>query len=112
MSGEAVSLPVPRLLTADEVAEILGVSRAQAYLLKDRIGYVVVGARAVRFEADAVFAYVHAQRRCHAPALASTATRSPLSGKPATPTPRAGRSVSPRVAEIMAQRRRGSRPVN
>ena len=112
LPASVTSLSIPRLLTAGEVAEILGVSRAQAYLLKDRIGHVVVGSRSVRFEPDAVFAYVQGQRRCHEPALASSEIRGAPTGTPSGPTARVATTASPRAAEIMARRRRGSRRVN
>ena len=100
------------LLTASDVAEILRVSVAQVYLLKDRIGYVTVGSRAVRFEPDAVFAYVSAQRRCHEPALASSAGSVPRSGRPSGPTAAGTSTSNRRAAEIMERRRLGSRREN
>ena len=103
---------VSPLLTVADVAGILRVSRAQAYLLKDRIGYVTVGTRSVRFEPDAVFAYVAAQRRCHEPALASSAGSVPRSGRPSGPTAAGTSTSSRRAAEIMAQRRLGLRRGN
>jgi predicted DNA-binding transcriptional regulator AlpA len=110
--GEGVVSVVPRLLTAAEVAEILQVSRSEVYGLKAKIGFIVVGCRRIRFEPDAVLAYVQAQRRCPEPAPASSAIRVRPTGRPSTPTRTASFAVSPRAAEIMAQRRRGSRPVN
>jgi hypothetical protein len=106
------ALTLPRLLSADEVAETLGVSRAQVYLLKDRIGYVLVGAKGIRFEPDALFAYIANQRRCHAPALVSTASLGLHSGKPAGPTIKVGSTASPRAVATMERLRRGSRRVN
>lgn len=101
-----------QLLTAEDVAEILRVSRAQVYLLKDQIGCVVVGSRLIRFEPEAIFAYVQARRRCQEPAVASSATRGAPTGMPSGPTARVITTANPRAAEIMAQRRRGSRRVN
>jgi hypothetical protein len=102
---------MPPLLTAAEVAEILRVSRAQAYLLKDLIGYVRVG-RAIRFEQDAVFAYVQGARRCHAPALVSTSAPTRPSGGRSGATTRATSDASPQVAETMARLLRGSGRAN
>jgi hypothetical protein len=106
------ALTLPRLLSADEVAETLGVSRAQVYLLKDRIGYVVVGAKGIRFEPDALFAYIASKRRCRENAPVSTATPSLRSGTPSGPTIKVGSTVSPRAAATMERLRRGSRRVN
>jgi excisionase family DNA binding protein len=50
------------LLTADAVAELLGLSRAQVYLLKHEIGFVQLG-RVVRFDPNRVRAYVDEHRR-------------------------------------------------
>lgn len=108
----AGALSVPQLLTAREVAGILRVSLAQVHVLKDRIGYVVVGSRSVRFEPEAVFAYVQAQRRCHEPAPVSSSASAVRSGRPLGPTTRAAPTNSPRVAAITEQLRRGSRRVN
>lgn len=106
-----VTSPITPLLTPREVAEILRVSRAQAYLLKDRIGYVQIG-RHIRFEPEAVFAYVQQQRRCHVPALVSSGVPTHHSGTRYGLMPRAGSTASPRVAEIMERQRRGLRRAN
>lgn len=101
----------PRLLTVPEVAEILRVSRGWVYEHAAEIGCTRVGG--VRFEPDAVFAYIQRQRvPCPEPAPASSAGRDPRSGRPSGPTTRAACTVSPRVAEIMRQLQRGSRRVN
>ncbi len=55
MSAEAASLP--RLLSADEVAEVLGVTRTYVYDVKHRIGFVKLG-RVIRFHPDAVRRFI------------------------------------------------------
>ncbi len=103
---------VPQLLTATDVAGILKVSRSEVYALKSRIGFVVVGSRRIRFEPDAVLAYVQTQRRCPAPDPASSAIPARRTGKPVGATRTGFHTVNRRAVEIMEQRRRGSRPVN
>jgi excisionase family DNA binding protein len=53
---------LPQLLTADDVAGALGLSRAQVYAVKHRIGFVRFN-RQVRFEAERVRAYVESHRQ-------------------------------------------------
>jgi hypothetical protein len=101
---------LPRLLTVPEVAEILRVSRGWVYEHADEIGCVRVAG--VKFEPEAVMAYRLRQTSCHAPAPASTNARTPRSGGPSTPPPRAGSFASPRAAEIALRLRRGSPGVN
>lgn len=108
----SVATVVPTLLTAKEVAAILKVSLSEVYALKARIGFVVVGFRRIRFEPDAVLAYVQAQRRCPEPEAASSAIPVRRTGRPPGPMPAASHTVSRRAVEIMAQRQRGSRRVN
>lgn len=50
------------LLTPDEVAALLSVSRRKAYALKDIIGHVAIGGN-VRFEPEAVQAYIEQCKR-------------------------------------------------
>lgn len=50
------------LLTPDEVAELLSVSRRKAYALKDAIGYVAIGGN-VRFQREAVLDYIERCKR-------------------------------------------------
>jgi hypothetical protein len=110
-----MSLPahqIAPLLTAEDVAGILRCSLPEVYVLKDRIGYVRVGSRGVRFEQEAVYAYIAAQRRCHAPALVSSNALTPPSGRPSGPTIKVMSTVSPRVAATMERLRRGSRRAN
>lgn len=103
---------MPPLLTADDVAEILRVSRAEVYALKARIGYVSIGRR-VRFHPEAVFAYIERCSVASASPPGSTVARTPRSSGPSTaPRAAAHRSASPQVAEMMARLARGSRPVN
>ena len=103
----AAALPVPRLLTVPEVAEILRCSRGWVYEHAEEIGCVRVGG--VKFEPDAVFAYLAGRRSCRAPAPVSTNGQTPRSGGPSGPTMKIGSTVSPRVAERMQRLRRGSR---
>jgi excisionase family DNA binding protein len=56
MSPAGASL---RLMTAEEVAEILGVSRAYVYNEKWRIGFVKLG-RVIRFRLEAVESFLAA----------------------------------------------------
>jgi hypothetical protein len=106
--------PLPQLLTAGEVAEILGITRAEVYPLKDAIGWVSIGRR-VRFHPEAVFAYIE---RCRHPSASesppvSSAGKTPRSSGPSTrPRAAVARSANPQVAEMMARLARGSRPVN
>jgi predicted DNA-binding transcriptional regulator AlpA len=51
-----------KLMSADDVAEILGLSRAQVYLVKHAIGFIQLG-RVVRFDPERVRAYVDEHRR-------------------------------------------------
>ena len=97
----------PALLTVPELASLLRVSRAQVYLLKERIGYVRLG-KGIRFETTAVQAFIEGSRECHAPAVVSSAGSAPRTGKPPGPTPTAGPMNSPRAVEIMARLRSGS----
>ncbi|MBK8468075.1 MAG: helix-turn-helix domain-containing protein [Chloracidobacterium sp.] len=98
---------MPELLTISDVAGLLRVSRATAYGLRDRIGWVRVGVRSVRFESEAVQAYIERQR-CHAPEAGSSSAPAPRSGRPSGPTTPAASTSSPRVAETMELLRRGS----
>ena len=101
----------PPLLTVPELASLLRVSRAQVYVLKDRIGYVRVG-KGIRFEASAVQAFVEDSRQCHEPAPVSTAAPTRPSGGPSGPTTRAASAASPQVAATMARLLRGSQRAN
>ena len=99
-----------QLLKVEEVADILRVSRAQVYILKDRIGWVAVG-RHVRFEAEAVNAYIARQGRCRAPAPVASLGRPP-GHAPAGPTIKVASTVSPKVAAIMERQQRGLKRIS
>ena len=62
MGATAPQLAVPRLLTVEEVAEALALSRAQVYLIKHRIGFVKFG-RTVRFDPGRVRAFIDSHRQ-------------------------------------------------
>jgi excisionase family DNA binding protein len=98
----------PALLTVPELASLLRVSRAQVYVLKDRIGYVRWG-RGIRFEPDAVHAFLQGARECHAPAVVSSVGSTPRSGRRVGPTATDDPTSSPRAVEIMERLLSGSR---
>jgi excisionase family DNA binding protein len=56
-----VSSPITPLLTADELAELLRLSRAQVYALKHEIGFVRLG-RSIRFDQSSVDAFLSRHR--------------------------------------------------
>ncbi len=119
------SSPLDALLTVEDLAAILKVSRSQAYALKHKIGFVLVGARRIRFEPEAVRAYIERQRRAapadvgpgsrrsSGPVQRATASRS-VSPQVAATMQRLKRglpaTISERAAEILAKRRRGGKP--
>jgi hypothetical protein len=74
-----VSLAIPSaegpLMTADEAAAALRLSRAMVYQLKDRIGYVQLG-RVIRFEPFRVRAFIAAHRQGEPGRIAAIDVRS------------------------------------
>ena len=65
---------MPPLLTADEVAAILRVSRAHVYAIRHRVGYVQLG-RALRFKLEDVERFIASQARGTAASIASISVR-------------------------------------
>src|SRR5690349_17985293 len=91
--------PPLQLLTVEDVAAILQVSRSQVYEMKHRIGFVVIGRRCVRFTREQVTAYVERQTRAPPERRpASSAGRTPATSTPAT---RAATGLSARTLEIL-----------